>query len=244
MTRRLVHDEGGFTLPEMLVTIMVMTAVLFSLYSIFDMSIKVFSFGNEKVEAIENARLGLEKMEREIRAAYPVNGPSGTPRYRFFSANGATSAPPAAMPSASQITFGNELGFPGDQRIQCPTGGTCEYITYKLTDDASGAACTVSPCTLRRVNAANSSDTGQPVIEFVRAPVAGNASRYGLRFRYFTAGGAEINPASPGSYTQADIARVEISLQIEVDNNLGDGKPGRIQNLTTEVELRNPGVTP
>src|SRR3712207_1451521 len=182
---RYLVEERGFTLTEMMVTIMVMMVVLFALYSVFDMSMRVFSFGNDKVEAVENARLGLEKMEREIRAAYPVYGPTGVPRYRFFSANGATSAPPAAMPTASQITFGNELGWPGNKSIQCPTGGTCEYITYKLTDDASGAACTTSPCTLRRVNTANASDTGQPVVEFVRAPVTGNVNRYGLRFRYF-----------------------------------------------------------
>lgn len=244
MRRRLIQDEGGFTLPEMMVTIIIMTVVLFSLYSIFDMSIRVFTFGNDKVEAVENARLGLEKMEREIRAAYPVHGPTGTPRYRFFSANGTDlTAPPEAMPTASQITFGNELGASGDGSIKCLSASACEYITYKLTDDASGAACTAAPCTLRRVNTASSSDTGQPVVDFVRAPVSGN---YGLRFKYFTetpTGTVEINPASPSPYTQADIDRVEISLQIEVDNNTGDGQPGRTQTLTTEVDLRNPGVT-
>jgi Tfp pilus assembly protein PilW len=233
--RRFLNEQGGFTLSEMLVTTMIMIVVMFALYSIFDMSMRVYAFGNDKVEATQNARLGLEKMEREIRAAYQVNGSNstGTQRYRFFNANGATSAPPAAWPTSSQITFGNELGASGDGTIKCPTGGTCEYITYKLTDDASGAACTAAPCTLRRVNAASSIATGDPVVEFVRPPVAGDASKYGLRFRYFKADGTEINPASPGTYTQANIARVEIALQIEVDDST--------QELVTDVELRNGG---
>ena len=66
---RFLKEERGFTLTEMMVTIMIMIVVFFALYSIFDMSLRVFSFGNNKVEAVENARLGLEKMEREIRAA-------------------------------------------------------------------------------------------------------------------------------------------------------------------------------
>lgn len=225
MSRRLVQDEGGFTLAEMMVTIMVMMVVFFSLYNIFDMSIRIFTFGNDKVEAVENARLGLEKMEREIRAAYPVNGPTGTPRYRFFSASGQTTAPTPSMPTASQITFGNELGTTGDKMIQCPIIGTCEYITYKLTDDASGAACTAAPCTLRRVNTANSSDTGDPVVEFVEPG--------GLAFAY-------LKSDDTTAASQSEIDRVRITLQIRVDRGQQDGT----QNLTTEVDLRSPGTVP
>jgi hypothetical protein len=91
-----LREEGGFTYPEVLVATMLMVAVLFALYSIFDMSIRVFSVGNAKVEAAENARLGLEKMEREIRAAYP-----------YDKANGNTTV--LATWTANQITFGNDL---------------------------------------------------------------------------------------------------------------------------------------
>lgn len=69
--RERLREEGGFTLPEVLVAMTMMVTVLFALYAIFDMSLRVFSFGNDKIEAVENARIGLERMEREIRAAYP-----------------------------------------------------------------------------------------------------------------------------------------------------------------------------
>ncbi|MDP9437350.1 MAG: hypothetical protein M3P49_01155 [Actinomycetota bacterium] len=216
MRKRLLKEQAGFMLPEMMVTMVIMIVILLALYSIFDMSIRVFSFGNDKVEAVENARLGLQKMEREIRAAYPVNGPTstGTNRYRFFDANGANPPSGAAWPTATRITFGNESGSPGDRLIRCPSATSCEYITYKLAGS-----------TLQRVNSANSSDAGQPVVEFVRPN--------GLRFRYFTLAGTEINPTNPGSLTTQDIGRVEITLQIEKD--------GRTQNLTTVVDLRNRG---
>ena len=96
MRERLLRDESGFTLSEVLVTVTMMTMVMFALYSIFDMSMRVFSFGNDKTEAVENARLGLEKMAREIKAAYP-----------YDKANGNTMVLTAW--TESQITFGNDL---------------------------------------------------------------------------------------------------------------------------------------
>jgi prepilin-type N-terminal cleavage/methylation domain-containing protein len=56
--QRLLRDERGFTLVEMMVTIIIMIVVLSALYSIFDMSVRVFTFGSNKVEAMESARLG------------------------------------------------------------------------------------------------------------------------------------------------------------------------------------------
>lgn len=121
--KRLLHEEGGFTLSELLVTMMIMITVLFALYNIFDMSIRVFSFGNDKVEAVENARLGLEKMERELRAAYPINR-AGNDRRLITS--------PISNPS-NQITFGNDLN---NNRVANDTG---EQITYRLSSGSPPA---------------------------------------------------------------------------------------------------------
>src|SRR3954471_9164245 len=123
---------------EMIITLLVMVPVLMALYSIFDMSVRASMVGNNKAEAVESARLGMEKMEREIRAAYPVDAnpvdaSDPAKMFLFFSANNVSPPAAAAMPTASQITFGNELGAEGagDGRILC--GNPCEYITYKLT---------------------------------------------------------------------------------------------------------------
>ena len=55
---RLLKDERGFTLTEILVTTIMMVVVLSALYSVLDMSLKAFSYGNNKVEAVETARVG------------------------------------------------------------------------------------------------------------------------------------------------------------------------------------------
>src|SRR5215203_2616648 len=226
---RFLKEEKGFTLTEMLVTIMIMMVVFFALYSIFDMSVRIFMFGSNKVEAVESARLGLERMEREIRAAYPVdaNDPNS---HLFFSADGSPSNPPAmgdpqAPPWPTQITFGNESGGEGegDGTIEC--GDPCEYITYKLTDDddLSNAECTESPCDLRRVNTDDSTDPGNPVVE--NAVVPG-----GLDFTYLQSDG--ITPAT----TEGEIAKVRVSLVITVHPGT---QTAATQRLTTEIDLRN-----
>ena len=219
---RFLREERGFTLAEVLVTMVVMIVVLFALYAIFDRSLRVFSFGDNKVEATENARLGLEKMEREVRGAYPVDSSNPAKRYLFFSANGATSDPPQAMPTATQITFGNDLGAEGagNGKVECLDAANCEYITYKLTNEASDACAT--PCsTLRRVNTANAGDSGDPVVE--------NVVPNGLTFTFLKSDGTTAT-------TEGEIASVLVSLVVTV-------KPGTqdeaTQELTTEIDLRN-----
>ena len=111
MRERLSKEESGFTLVEVMVTMMLMIIAMFALYSVFDMSIRVFSFGNDKVEAVENARLGLAKMEREIRSAYPYNKPADDQILDPTS-------------GADKIVFGNDLD--GSRTISSD-----EIITYR-----------------------------------------------------------------------------------------------------------------
>jgi prepilin-type N-terminal cleavage/methylation domain-containing protein len=224
MRKRLVKDERGFTLSEMMVTIMIMVVVFFALYSIFDMSLKVFSFGNNKIEAVESARIGLEKMEREIRQAYKFNSAASPPQNYLFFTTTANPPPAMAMPAGTpkvvdQLTFGNELGDPGDRAITCVS--PCEYITYKLTDSAGVSPCNTAPCTLRRVNTSNSADLGAPVVE--------NVAANGLSFTLLTSNGG--TPAS-----EATVGMVLVKLNVVVKQ--GIGKSGT-QTLTTVVDLRN-----
>ena len=127
---KLWRDERGFTLHELLVVMMMMLTVMFALYSIFDMGIRVFAFGNDKVEAVESARIGLDKMAREMRAAYPSD-PVNSKTNLFWSAGapGSGTIPPTSGP----ITFGNDLN--GNRRIYNSVTGALdagEQITYRL----------------------------------------------------------------------------------------------------------------
>jgi len=227
---RFIKDERGFSLSEMIVTIVIMMFVLLALSGIFDMSLKVFSFGNNKVEAVESARVGMEKMEREIRQAYKYNSGSSQ-RHLFFNTASPTTALTVPPTTRTDLTFGNNLGTPdtADEAITC--GSPCEYITYKLTDDTSNTACTATPpCSLRRVNTSNSGDWGQPVVENVAIndPTDGTAND-GLTFTLLKSNGGA--PANEG-----EVGIVLIKMNVRV--NQGIGHAGT-QTLTTVVDLRN-----
>lgn len=230
MKRRLLVDERGFTLTEVLVTMMIMLVVLFALYSLFDMALRVYSVGNDKVEAVENARLGLEKMKREIRAAFPYNkaNSSTTDDYLFWSSATPTSATIPTSPSTS-ITFGNDL----DGDYQVATDTSTEQITY----DLSSVTCTITaPCTLRRT--VGPTGTAQPVVEFVQA----------LNFTYckvYDDGTDDTNDGCPTGFDVAPtneegkVTLVRISLTVSVDRGIEDQPV--TQTLKTDVSLRNRG---
>jgi type II secretory pathway component PulJ len=122
--RRSWRETAGFTLVEVLVSAMMLFAVLFALYAIFDVSVRTFGYGRDRLESIENARLALGKMEREIRAAYPYDLTSNPPKRHLFS-NPADPTRPA-VPTATRVAFGNETG--GDRTI-----GPTEVIGYYLS---------------------------------------------------------------------------------------------------------------
>ena len=210
MRERLLRDQRGFTLTEVLVTMMLMIVVMFALYSIFDMSLRVFSFGNDKTEAVENARLGLAKMEREIKAAYPQDkaaDPSNATLLTTWTAN--------------QITFGNDRD--GNRKIECSSLGIppCEVISYQVYDTGGGNYA------LGRAN--SSGGTLQPAVEFVDRV---SSSDTGLKFRYFERDG--VTEILPGG-TESRIAIVSIELRIKVKR----GAQAGTQTLTTDVALRN-----
>jgi type II secretory pathway component PulJ len=209
MSSRFVRDESGFTLPELLVTMLMMITVMFALYSIFDMSLRVFSFGNDKTEAVANARLGMEKMEREIRAAYPQDKaatPSNTTLLTSWTAN--------------SITFGNDLN--GNWKIECVSGGPCETISYSIYQPTGS-----STYSLGRVNTSGGSP--QPVSEFVNRV---SPTDTGLKFRYFEKNGTtEISPG--GDEKKIAIVRTELKIKVERGTQAGT------QTLTTDVALRN-----
>jgi hypothetical protein len=63
------REESGFILPELMVTMVMMRTVLFALYSIFDMSIRVFSFGNDL-----DANRVVDVPDEQITYALSVSG--------------------------------------------------------------------------------------------------------------------------------------------------------------------------
>lgn len=213
-----LHGEEGFTLVEMMVTMVIMIVVLFALYSIFDTSVRVFSFGNDEVEAVENARLGLEKTSREIRVAHPYDKGAATTDTHLFDAM-----------TASRITFANDLGT-GDRIVDQAT----EEITYEARSTANLAntcsTATMAPCTLYRTVGAGAA---QPVVENLAYDDGGTPGTVddvpGIRFEYLKKSGTGLVAAAG----DAEVEVVRITLLIE------KGEGG--QRITTDVDMRNRG---
>ena len=165
---RLLRDERGFTLAEVAVTTTIMIIVLFALGSMFEMSLKVYSYGNNKVEAMETSRVALEKMEREIRQASAYNMPTDMHLFDQRTANA--------------IRFGNDLN--GSGAIECPnSSGQCEKIGYRLNGT-----------TLERDNSSTGTNF-QPVAENVQSLTFTYYNKGGAEV---APGGAEAtDPAAP-----------------------------------------------
>jgi prepilin-type N-terminal cleavage/methylation domain-containing protein len=112
--------EGGFTLPEVLVAMVMTAAVLLALYAVFDASVRVFGAARDNAEAAQAARIGLARMEREIRAAYPRDKAGGD-------------ATLLTNLGKERLDFGNDLN--GNRRTVDPTTGISEPgegISYTL----------------------------------------------------------------------------------------------------------------
>jgi type II secretory pathway component PulJ len=210
--RRFMREEGGFTLPEMLVSITVMIVVLFALYSVFDMSLRVFGIGNDKLEATENARLGMEKMTRELRAAYPYeqvkDTATDTPLTHLFWNSAAPATP--ALPSSSSVTFGNDIN--GNRKIDVAT----EQITYSLSGN-----------TLQR--------NGQPAVEYVTN--TGLSFTYCKSGDIVS--GDNCPTGFDVATNEADIVLVRIKLEVAVDRGIHEQPVSQV--LQTDVALRNRG---
>jgi type II secretory pathway component PulJ len=118
------RGEAGFTLIEVLVAATMMFAVLFALYTVFDVSVRAFGYGGDRVQAVGDARLALGRMEREIRAAYPYDPTADPPKEHLLLDPLDPTKP--AVPAATRIAFGNETG--GDRKI-----GATEVVGYYLS---------------------------------------------------------------------------------------------------------------
>lgn len=61
------QNNQGFTLAELLVAISIALLLLGALYTVYAISQSSFKYGSEKIELTQNAKIGLERITRELR---------------------------------------------------------------------------------------------------------------------------------------------------------------------------------
>jgi prepilin-type N-terminal cleavage/methylation domain-containing protein len=108
--RRAAEAQDGFTLPELLVVLAIVGIVLAGITQLLVSAVKSETDQTNRTQAQQEARLGLDKLRREIRCASTLTTPSGYPA------------------SAITITLGS----------YCPTAGGATTVTWCTKPAASG----------------------------------------------------------------------------------------------------------
>jgi Tfp pilus assembly protein PilW len=162
------HSEQGFTLIEMLVTLMTGIVIILAAFSILDVSLTQSSRISERVEVDQRARLAMEKILLELHSSCvadninPVQAESKGTEARFISESGST----AAFTSLTEHRIKLENGKLIDTSYPSTSG---EGESWKFPESESGSSGS-------KVLLTNVSQTGStPIFQYFRY-VNGNLS--------------------------------------------------------------------
>ena len=71
-----MRNEKGLTLIELIVTLLIVSLLLGSIYGILQGTLRVWLHGSEKIDIQQNARIAMNTLESEIKRADRVNSSS------------------------------------------------------------------------------------------------------------------------------------------------------------------------
>ncbi|MFQ5960969.1 MAG: PilW family protein [Candidatus Methylomirabilales bacterium] len=213
--------EGGFSLAEVLVAATIGTIVMLGLYLLYDVNQATFIRGEQQTDLQQNARIGMDRIVRELRLAGsdPSGVLTGGPAIPGGQAN--CTNPPPGTPQAIENAEATCIRFYADVDATGPIG--TERVEYSY-DAAAGVL------RRRQWDAAGASNGAQPLAERVTA----------LTLTYYNEMGTVLpTPVAAGSLD--DIRRISVLIRTE------DTQTGRVPNpftLRGEVRPRNLGLSP
>jgi prepilin-type N-terminal cleavage/methylation domain-containing protein len=207
--RTAVGAQDGFTLVEMLVVVAILGTVLAGLAVLFTGALHSQTDQSNRSQVQQDARLGLDRMRREIRCASDVTTPSGYPA------------------SAVTITLG----------AWCPTAAGATTVTW-CTKDKNGATPPVAgaePYTLWRYTGASCSGTGtkwaSDLVDKTDAP----AITAGRIFDAARVPAATLTPASSGGTLLSGTYLYEVTAV----SAGGAEVPGTVASVTIASGIAN-----
>jgi prepilin-type N-terminal cleavage/methylation domain-containing protein len=201
--------EAGFTLTELLVVMAILGVVLAALTAVFTSAVKSQTDQTNRTQAQQDARLGLDKLRREIHCASNVTTPSGYPA------------------SLITITLGS----------YCPTaGGAAATLTW-CTKDKNGTTppvATAQPFTLWRYTGSGCSGTGTKWASNLVDKADTPTITAGQIFNVVRVPAATLTPASSGGTLLADTYSYVVTALVS-----GVEVPGTAASVTVASGLTN-----
>jgi len=237
MTERRNHDingqgEAGFSLVETLLAVVISSIVLLGLYLIYDVNQATFIRGEQQTDLQQNARIGMDRLVRELRLA--GNDPSGTLTGGPAIPGGQArcSNPPPATPQAIENAEATCVRFYAD--VDADPSALPEFLETERVEYSFDA---VAQLLRRQEWTTTGTGGGQPLAERMA----------GLTFAYYDGtsvclGGACATPPDPvptGSLGR--IRRIAVIITT-ADTQTGSGAPPF--TLTGEIRPRNLGLSP
>lgn len=189
MTRRLLADEGGYSVIELLTVVAIMTTVLGALTGVFVAGANGELDSNRRFQAQSEARLGLDRLRRDVHCAE-----SATP-------TGPTDSVTLNLPSycksgTGPITWCLETPVSGRNALFRIAGSTCSggvrRVDYVVMPAGSHVFCFTPSSTLRRAVLKVSLGVN---LEPAKRPYSTYRLRDAIAFRNTSLTGFPLNPA-------------------------------------------------
>jgi prepilin-type N-terminal cleavage/methylation domain-containing protein len=220
-------NEQGFSLAEVLIAATIGVIVMLGLYLLYDVNQATFIRGEQQTDLQQNARIGMDRIVRELRLA---GGDLGA-------------ILPTLCATAIQSATPTSVSFIAD----IDSDGIPEKVEYTY-DAACTPNCAADPPRVRRQQWGSLSGTCATGVWSVTNGARSLAERVStLSFAYYDETGACIGGACvgpPGPVSGANLDRIR---RISVMVTTQDAQTGRVPNaftLRAEIRPRNLGLSP
>lgn len=208
------QGEGGFTLVELLMVVLLMGLLGVALHTSLDALVRVTRTTQDKSAVSDDVRTAIEVLGRDLRAANPIDD----------------IAPSSVSDYQNRLTFSVYCSTPGT--ADCGTD-RLRRVTYQVVGNRLERVVGTTTTVLMGPNA----QTAVPVDQRLGA-VANSASE--PVFRYFDRTGAGLDVSGgDSSVTTRRVHDCTKSVELHVKVVSEPRKPATAYNLVTTLNLRN-----
>ncbi len=146
--RRLLRDQRGFSLAELLVVTAVLGFVMAAVIAIQQKGHEMYTYGTNRVEAQQNARVALEAMTRELRSAQQMVTLGSASNVTFLDQNNVQVQYQLSGTDLNRISGGTTATLIGG--VQALTMTYCA-VWNAVSNSCTTAAASASAVTVIRV---------------------------------------------------------------------------------------------